>query len=50
MTLDRSLEQLCRVGDPDLLHHVRAVRFDCLDTDAETLPNVLIFEAGPNEL
>lgn len=48
--LDGGLEELGGVGDPDFLHHVRAVSLDGFDADFQPLGDFLVLEAGPDQL
>jgi hypothetical protein len=47
--LDRSLEQLRRIGDANFLHHVGAMGFDGFHADSEPLADLLVLEPRPNE-
>lgn len=47
--LDGGGEQLSRVRDPHLLHHIGAVCVDRLDADVQSLADVCVLQAGPNQ-
>lgn len=48
--LKTTFQQLGRVCRPQLLHHVRAVRFNGFMADPQLLSNLAVLEAVPNQI
>lgn len=46
---DGSGEQLSRIRDPHLLHHIGSMCFHRLDANAQSLADVFVLQASPNQ-